>query len=83
MAATITLMDNSKAEVPGIFNYIVTEMLKANNIPEVKSPDTVTSGYKTRGDGKRYDNTKEREKKKIKISRKGTDSTRFTNGTRH
>ena len=54
MAATITIADKREAEVPGIFNNIVTEMLAANNIPEVKFPDSVISGYKaTRGERKR------------------------------
>ena len=46
MAATITLADKWEAEVPGIFTYIVNEMLKANNIPDVIFPDTVVRNYK-------------------------------------
>ena len=54
MAATITIADKRESEVPGIFNYIVSEMLRANNIPEVEFPDSVISGYKsTRGERKR------------------------------
>ena len=46
MAATITLADKREAEVSGIFTYIVSEMLKANNIPDVIFPDTVVRNYK-------------------------------------
>ena len=54
MAATIAIADKRESEIPGIFNYIVSEMLRANNIAEVKFPDSVISGYKTtRGERKR------------------------------
>ena len=46
MAATINLADKREAEVPGIFTYIVDEMLRANNIPDVIFPDTVVRNYK-------------------------------------
>ena len=49
MAATITIADKREAEIPGTFQFIVDEMLKANNIPLVKFPETVISTYKTRG----------------------------------
>ena len=46
MAATITIADKREAEVPGIFNFIVKEMLKANGMPLVKFPESVISDYK-------------------------------------
>ena len=46
MAATVTLADKREAEVPGIFTYIVDQMLKANNIPDVVFPDSVVRNYK-------------------------------------
>ena len=60
MAATITLTDKREAEVPGIYNYIVSEMLKANNVSEFRFPDTVISGYKA-GEG---DKIKGKERKR-------------------
>ena len=47
MAATITIADKREAEVPGVFQYIVNKMLKANGIPLVQFPKSVISGYKT------------------------------------
>ena len=47
MAATITIADKREAEVPGVFQYIVNEMLKANGIPWMQFPKSVISGYKT------------------------------------
>ena len=46
MAAKITLADKQEAEVPGIFTYIVEQMLKANDIPDVVFPDSVIRNYK-------------------------------------
>ena len=46
MAATITLADKRETEVPGIFTYIMDQMLKANDIPEVVFPDSVIRNYK-------------------------------------
>ena len=49
MAAAITLItltETRETEIPGTFQFIMDEMLKANNIPTVKFPETVISGYK-------------------------------------
>ena len=46
MAAAITLAEKRETEIPGIFQYIMNEMLAANNIPKVKFPLSVVSGYK-------------------------------------
>ena len=49
MAAAITLADKREAEVPGTFQFVISEMLKANNVPEVIFPESVISGYKEHG----------------------------------
>ena len=46
MAAAITPTEKRDTEVPSIFQFIMDEMLKANNIPTVKFPETVVSGCK-------------------------------------
>ena len=61
MAAAITLAEKRETEVPSTFQFIMDEMLKANNIPTVKFPETVISGYKDiNTDGRK----KESEKRK-------------------
>ena len=49
MAAAITLAEKREIEIPGIYQYIMNEMLAANNIPKVKFPLSVVSGYKDKG----------------------------------
>ena len=49
MAAAITRADKREAEVPGSFQFIINEMLKANKVPEVKFPESVISGFKDQG----------------------------------
>ena len=49
MAAAITLAEKRETEIPGIFQYIMNEMLAANNIPKVRFPLSVISGYKDKG----------------------------------
>ena len=49
MAAAITLAEKREIEIPGIFQYIMNEMSAANNIPKVKFPLSVVSGYKDKG----------------------------------
>ena len=49
MAAAITLAEKRETEIPGIFQFIMDEMLVANKIPKVKFPISVVSGYKERG----------------------------------
>ena len=46
MAAKIVLTEKREIEIPGIYQYIVDEMLKANNIPNVLFPASVVGGYK-------------------------------------
>ena len=46
MAAAITLAEKREAEVPGIYQYIISEMLRANGIPDVIFPDSVIKDYK-------------------------------------
>ena len=46
MAAAITLAEKQEIEVPGTFQFIMDEMLRANNISAVTFPDTVISGYR-------------------------------------
>ena len=48
-AAAITLAEKRETEIPGIFQYIMNEMLAANNIPKVRFPLSVISGYKDEG----------------------------------
>ena len=53
MAASITLAEKRETEIPGIFQYIMDEMLVANKIPRVKFPISVVSGYKEGGQSSR------------------------------
>ena len=46
MAATIIIADRREEEVPGVFQFIVDEMLCANNVPRVLFPESVVRGYK-------------------------------------
>ena len=62
MAATITLADKRETEVPGTFQYICDEILKANGIPLVKFPDTVVNQQTLKG---RREKDKERVKKRM------------------
>ena len=41
MAAAITIAEKREMEEPGVFQYIINEMCKANNIPEVRFPESV------------------------------------------
>ena len=70
MAAAITLAEKRETEVPGTFQFILDEMLKANNIPTVKFPNTVISGYKDIGQ-----DTRKRENEKRKRTRTSDDMT--------
>ena len=49
MTAAITLADKREAEVPGTFQFVISEMLKANGVPEVIFSESVISGYKEHG----------------------------------
>ena len=60
MTATITIADKREAEVPGIFQYIVDEMLEANGIPRVIFPKSVISGYS----GKTYEEKESRKRQR-------------------
>ena len=44
--ATVVLAEKREIEMPGIYQYIVDGMLKANNIPNVMFPASVVGGYK-------------------------------------
>ena len=46
MAAAITLAEKREAEVPGIYQYIISEMLRANGMTDVIFPDSVIKDYK-------------------------------------
>ena len=46
MAATIIIADRREEEVPGVFQFVVDEMLRANDMPNVKFPEFVIRGYK-------------------------------------
>ena len=46
MAAAITLAEKREVEVLGIYQYIISEMLRANGIPDVIFPDTAIKNYK-------------------------------------
>ena len=67
MAATIVLAEKREIEVPGIYQYIVDEMLETNNIPNVMFPASVVRGYKEV-------NLEERNKAKRKRESTGADS---------
>ena len=70
MAAAITLAEKRETEVPGTFQFIMDEMLKANNIPTVKFPKTVISGYKDISQ-----DTRKKESEKRKRTRTSDDMT--------
>ena len=70
MAAAITLAEKRETEVPGTFQFIMDEMLKANNIPTVKFPETVISGYKDISQ-----DTRKKESEKRKRTRTSDDIT--------
>ena len=55
MAAAITIAEKREMEEPGVFQYIINEMCKANNIPEVRFPESVI---------RKKDPQKEKESKK-------------------
>ena len=48
MAAAVTIAEKKETEMPGSFQYIFDEMLKANGIPEVKFPKSVIDFNKQR-----------------------------------
>ena len=48
MAAAVTIAEKRETEMPGSFQYIFDEMLKANGIPEVKVPKSVIDFNKQR-----------------------------------
>ena len=52
MAAAVTLAEKREAEVPGIFQYIMDEVLTANDVPKVKIPESVVKDYHNKGKGK-------------------------------
>ena len=64
MAATINIADR-REEVPGAFQFIVDEMLLANDVPNVKFPDFVIRGYK---DSKQKETARKQERKRMRSS---------------
>ena len=72
MAAAITVAEKRETETPEVFQYIIDEMLKANNIPLVKFLETLISGYKERQSHAR-DGQKKKEKRDRKRQRSSTD----------
>ena len=64
MAAAITLAEKREIEIPGIFQFIMDEMLAANKIPKVNFPISVVSGYKERGQSSKD----QRERKRMRSS---------------
>ena len=72
MAAAITIAERREAEIPGVYQYIMDEMLKANNIPLVKFPESVISGYRGRQQQAK-DDQKKTEKAERKRQRSSTD----------
>ena len=67
MAATIIIADR-REEVPGVFQYIVDEMLRADDVPNVKFPDFVIRGYK---DSKQKETARKQERKRMRSSTDG------------
>ena len=64
MAAAITTAEKRETEVPGSFQYILDEMLKANGIPEVRFPKSVIDFRKSpecTGDGERESRKRQRD----------------------
>ena len=60
MAAAVTLAEKREAELPGIFQYIMDEVLVANNVPKVKIPETVVKDYYNKGQGKEQRESRKR-----------------------
>ena len=68
MAATIIIADRREEEVPGVFQFIVDEMLRANNVPRVLFPESVVRGYK---DLKQKETKPNQERKRMRSSTDG------------
>ena len=60
MAAAVTLAEKREAEVPGTFQYIMDEVLVANDVPKVKIPETVVKDYYNKGQGKEQRESRKR-----------------------
>ena len=63
MAAAITLAEKREAEVPGIYQYIISEMLRANGIPDVIFPDSVIEDYQQNYEAKQTEVDQESRKR--------------------
>ena len=59
MAAAVTLAEKREAAVPGIFQYVMGEVLVANDVPKVKIPETVVKDY-YKGQGKEQRESRKR-----------------------
>ena len=53
IASAITMANIREQECPGVYQYIVDEMYKANDLPAVKYPATVIAGYQHHAKKKR------------------------------
>ena len=67
MAAIIIIADR-REEVPGVFHFIIDEMLCANDVPNVKFLDFVIRGYK---DSKQKETAQKQEWKRMRSSTNG------------
>ena len=61
IASTITLANMRETECPGVYQYIADEMYRANDLPVVKFPATVITGYEHYAQRKRGRETSEEE----------------------
>ena len=61
VASAITLATIRESECPEVYQYIVDEMYRANDLPVVKFPFTVITGYEHYSQRKRGRETSEEE----------------------
>ena len=61
IASAITLANIKENECPGVYQYIADEMYRANDLPVVKFPATVITGYEHYAQRKRGRETSEEE----------------------
>ena len=61
VASAMTLATIRESECPGVYQYIVDEMYRANDLPVVKVPSTVITGYEHYAQRKRGRETSEEE----------------------
>ena len=66
IASAVTLADMREQECPGTFQYVMDEMYRANNLPKVKIPSTVITGYQ-------HHRTQKRAREPSDMSQRGED----------